>query len=594
MGYSADPVRETLRHVLHPRGWSRVGWALAAILLGALVLRLWGSRFGAPHLYHPDEAKLVQFAVRLLDVSHVSRDTFLKNQVYPPLTPYLYVIAFALHGLAGLWGALGPGLSVASLSSSGAFSLTYTARLVSIACAVATVGATFALGRRLYGPRVGLGAAALLAVAPLHVRDAHYATADVPAALFATLAVLAAARTLEDGRARAAAWAGLAAALAASSKYQAGVVALVVVLAIVLGRRKREEPLLARTTVARIAVAAGVSLVTFLLLVPYPLLDVINHFGWGQPWRTPGQLAFMMSVEAEGKVGILRGSGPLPLLTGDVYQGFGFTYPNDLPRGMGVGTFLVALAATLGLALRGVVGLGGGRAPALPARDLVLVVLPISIVVLIEGMSYQAVRHLLPAVPCLAIAAAAGLDELTRRAATRAGHPGRAALALGVVIALLGTEGATRAARANLVLGAKDTRTEALEWIERRWPRGAKIALEFYGPPIARARTPGPGPRPKFQAHDTAVLRYFGGTDRREPQDPARAVRRFGPEVVVLDSWSGHRFFLPEARRLHPRLSAQRREFYDWVESSFELVHTVPERADRPGPTLRIFVARHR
>jgi 4-amino-4-deoxy-L-arabinose transferase-like glycosyltransferase len=575
-------VRETLRHLLRPRGWSHVGWALAAILLGALVLRLWGSRFGAPHLYHPDEAKLVQFAVRLLDVSHLSRDTFLKNQVYPPLTPYLYVIAFGLHGLAGLWGALGPGVSVASLSSSGAFALTYTARLVSIACAVATVGATFALGRRLYGPRVGLAAAALLAVAPLHVRDAHYATADVPATLFATLAILAAARTLEDGRARAAAWAGLAAALAAAGKYQAGVVALVVVLAITLGRRARGEPVLARTTAARIALAAGASLAAFLLLVPYPLLDGINHFAWGQPWRTPGQLAFMMSVEAEGKVGILRGAGPFPLLTGNVYEGFGFTYPNDLPRGMGVGAFLVALAATVGLGVRGLLRRR--------AADLVLVVMPFCILGLIQGMSYQAVRHLLPAVPCLTIAAAVALDDIVRRVATRAGHPGRAALVLGVIVALLGAEGVTRAARANFVLGAKDTRTEALEWIERRWPRGAKLALEFYGPPVTRARAPGPGPRPRFQAHDTAVLRYFGGTDRREPHDPARAVQRFGPEVVVLDSWSGHRFFLPEARRLHPRLSAQRREFYDWVESTFRLVHTIPEGPDRPGPTLRIFV----
>jgi 4-amino-4-deoxy-L-arabinose transferase-like glycosyltransferase len=226
----------------------------------------------------------VQFAVRLLDLSHLSRDTFLKNQVYPPLTPYLYVVAFGLHGLAGLWGALGPGISVASLSSSGAFALTYTARLVSIACAVATVGATFALGRRLYGPRVGLAAAALLAVAPLHVRDAHYATADVPAALFATLAVLAAARTLEDGRARAAAWAGFAAALAAATKYQAGVVALVVVLPRPR-RPARGEPV-SRATAARIALAAACP---SRLPAPRPLSALDDQpLRLGQPWRRRG------------------------------------------------------------------------------------------------------------------------------------------------------------------------------------------------------------------------------------------------------------------------------------------------------------------
>jgi hypothetical protein len=220
----------------------------------------------------------------------------------------------------------------------------------------------------------------------------------------------------------------------------------------------------------------------------------------------------------------------------------------------------------------------------------VVVLLPIALVILIDRMSYQAVRHLLPVVPCLLVAAAAALDAAARTVTTRTGRPAQAAIVLAAAVALLGAEGVARAARANVVLGAKDTRTEALEWIERRWPRGTKIALEFYGPPVARARTPGPGPRPKFQAHDTAILRYFGGVDRREPQDPARAVERFRPEVVVLDSWSGHRFDLPEARRLHPRLSAQRRAFYDWVERTFQLAHTVRERRDRPGPTIRIFV----
>jgi hypothetical protein len=266
---------------------------------------------------------------------------------------------------------------------------------------------------------------------------------------------------------------------------------------------------------------------------------------------TPGQLAFMMSVEAEGKVGILRGSGPFPLLTGNVYEGFGFTYPNDLPRGMGVGAFLVALAATVGLGIRGVVGLAGGR-----AADLVLVVLPISIVVLIEGMSYQAVRHLLPAVPCLTIAAAVVLDDIVRRVATRAGHPGRAALALGVIVALLGTEGVTRAARANVVLGAKDTRTEALEWIEGRWPRGAKVALEFYGPPVTRARAPGPAgsSRPR---HRCCGAR---GTDR-EPQDPP-ARSSGSPEVVVSTPGAGTASSC-RRRRLHPQRETKR--LY-WVE----------------------------
>ncbi|MBI2893476.1 MAG: glycosyltransferase family 39 protein [Deltaproteobacteria bacterium] len=563
--------------------------ALGAILLLALVLRLWGSRFGAPHLYHPDEPKLVTYAMRLMDVAHLSRDGFLKNGIYPPLTPYLYVLGFVAHGVVGALGAFGPAASLAgTLADQGnQFSIYYTARLVSIACAVATVLVSYLLGSRLYGRRVGLVAALLLALCPLHVRDAHYATADVPATLFATLAVLAAARTLEDGSRRAAMVAGLAAALAAAAKYQAGVVALVVVLALVLGRWLRGEGVLSRATLGRVALAGAASLALFLVLVPFPILDAISHFGYGAAWKVGNAWRFQMEVETEGKVGILRGDGPFALLTGRVYPGFGFTRPNDLPRGMGFGLFAASMVSTIVLAARGVVRRRG--------TDLVLVALPIAIILLIDRMHYQAVRHLLPAVPCLAIAAAAGLVALVDGACRRLGRPSVAALATIIVAVALAGEGGARAARANQELAREDSRTIALGWLERRYPRGAKVALEFYGPPLVKARTPSRGAdgRPRFALHDTAILRYFGGDDRREPSDPKRAIQRFAPDAIVLDGWSGHRFYLDEARRHHPRLSAQRRELYRWIESSYRLATTIRgEDSGRQGPTIRIFTAR--
>jgi hypothetical protein len=223
----------------------------------------------------------------------------------------------------------------------------------------------------------------------------------------------------------------------------------------------------------------------------------------------------------------------------------------------------------------------------------VLVSLPLLLIVLIDRMHYQAVRHLLPAVPCLVVAAAAGLCGTIDRLVTRLGKP---ALAAGLALAVgLAGEGAVRAASANLHLAGTDTRTLALRWIEAHYPRGARVALEFYGPPLEKGHAPGPPPQPgghpRFALHDTSILRYFGGEDRTEPSDPRRAVERFGPDVVVLDGWSDDRFYLPEAIRLHPRLSAQRRDFYRWVEQTFRLAHRVEGgEATRPGPTIRIFV----
>ena len=36
-----------------------VGAALAAVLLGALALRLWGIDYGLPYAYHPDEPFMI-------------------------------------------------------------------------------------------------------------------------------------------------------------------------------------------------------------------------------------------------------------------------------------------------------------------------------------------------------------------------------------------------------------------------------------------------------------------------------------------------------------------------------------------------------
>src|SRR5690606_13519722 len=67
-------------------------------------------------------------------------------------------------------------------------------RVLSALCGAATIGATWLFGRRLFGTTAGLSAAALLAVAPLAVRDAHYVKHDVPVTLLIVLAHLVLAR----------------------------------------------------------------------------------------------------------------------------------------------------------------------------------------------------------------------------------------------------------------------------------------------------------------------------------------------------------------------------------------------------------------
>jgi len=97
----------------------------------------------------------------------------------------------------------------------------YLAKVAVAALALGALGATYALGRALYGPRVGLGAAALLALTPEFARWASAGYTDIPAGFFAALAALAAWWLAEERSLRAAWLLGAMAGLAAWTKNSA-------------------------------------------------------------------------------------------------------------------------------------------------------------------------------------------------------------------------------------------------------------------------------------------------------------------------------------------------------------------------------------
>ncbi len=97
----------------------------------------------------------------------------------------------------------------------------YLAKVSVAALALGALGATYALGRALYGGRVGLGAAALLALTPEFTRWASAGYTDIPAGFFAALAALAAWWLAEDRSPRTAWLLGALAGLAAWTKNSA-------------------------------------------------------------------------------------------------------------------------------------------------------------------------------------------------------------------------------------------------------------------------------------------------------------------------------------------------------------------------------------
>jgi Dolichyl-phosphate-mannose-protein mannosyltransferase len=252
------------------RGLDAHKLALAAICLGALLLRVIGLQFGLPSVYNPDEvaimARALSFAKGTLNP---------ENFLYP--TFYFYVL-FAWVGcyLAFLL-ITGRAESIAALQRLYfvAPAGIYTAgRFLGAVSGTLTLVPLHRLALQIADRRTALAAALFLAAAPLHVRDSHYVKHDVFATLAIVAAYLAMARVWPAPRdggpsTRHTVMAGAACGVAFSTHYYTVFLAFPLLFTIVLGWRHRGTEMLMRQVIA----AAATSTVVFFALSPYLALE---------------------------------------------------------------------------------------------------------------------------------------------------------------------------------------------------------------------------------------------------------------------------------------------------------------------------------
>jgi 4-amino-4-deoxy-L-arabinose transferase-like glycosyltransferase len=193
---------------------------LAAILLLALFLRVWGLDWGLPSAthyfsYHPDETTVLNAAMSM----SLFRGQLLPHYYnYGSLQIYLILIANTLDYLFG-HGVL----IIHNVTTQYApwARMYLVGRALTVAMGVGTVWAVYLLGTRLWGHRAGLLSGIVLAIMPIHAQQSHWLTVDVPATFWATLSLVWVARLATDDPKplRAALLAGLFAGLAAATKY---------------------------------------------------------------------------------------------------------------------------------------------------------------------------------------------------------------------------------------------------------------------------------------------------------------------------------------------------------------------------------------
>jgi hypothetical protein len=398
----------------------RAASGVAALLVAALVLRLWGIDHGLPYVFNADEnAHFVPRAIGMF--GHSLNPEYFIN---PPAFTYLLHLAFWVR-----WGgreALGDAFAA---DPGSVFTL---ARVLSAVLGAAAVGFLVWAGRRLFDLRVGLVAGALLAVAFLPVHYSHLAVNDVPALAPLCLSLVGVAGVYRSGRLADYALAGAALGVACATKYTAGIVLLCLLAA------ARENRLRGLTLAGALAVAA------FLVANPYALLDP-GAFRAGLAEQSQA------SSDGGGKLGLVGDSGHLYYLA-------------TLTWGLGWLPVVAAAAGAVGLWLRD--------------RRLALVLVPAPLIFLLfmGAQDRFFARWLLPIYPLLCLLAAWAAVEMATRL-----RPGRA-WAVAAVAVLLCAQGLVFSVHNDVVLARDDTRALARAWMVENIPEGDRVVIEPIAP----------------------------------------------------------------------------------------------------------------
>jgi 4-amino-4-deoxy-L-arabinose transferase-like glycosyltransferase len=422
-------------------------YGLSLIIIFALGLRLWGINNGLPYLYHPDEPALVGPAITTIQTGDWNPHFFHYPSLFHDMLVVLYAIYF-IYGtsqgqFASVQDLVHPELAALGVGRIAFPSEILIGRLVSSAMSVLVVIIAYRIGRQLAGKRAGLLSALLLASSPTLTSLGHWTTVDMMGTAWVTLSLLFALRVARGSK-----WSdylkgGVAAGLAAATKYPLAFVVVSLVTAHWVSLPLRQW--------ASKKLLVGLVLVplVFVMFTPYALLSLpefLNGFGF--------------SVAHYSRLGH---SG----MEGHALQWY-LTY---MLRQEGLWPFLV-LPALLW---------------AIRVKDKGMFVLGVYSILYFILISRQLVRNdrtLLPIIPALLIIAAVFTvrlcDVLCRSVVQK--HCSGVVLLSSLTVGFLLITPLSNSVRYDLLLTQKDSRAKAQEWIEQNIPSDSKIALENYSP----------------------------------------------------------------------------------------------------------------
>ncbi len=288
---------DNLRRICTLNG--RVSWpffALAAIVVAALVLRLHGINWDEGYGFHPDERDIYMRSdcmyALLADkpnaddcgylVDHTEAEPGLGgigaffDPERSPLNPHWFPLGSILIYVLVFFRSV-----VELFTDIGGMDMRYVGRTLSALADAGSVMMVFVLGRRLYGRNVGLLAAGLTALAVIHVQHSHFYRPETFTVLLTLTCIWATLRMVEKRRLRDSALLGLMLGLALAPKVN--VLPLLAPLALGYVYRVVDEaegkwdgvtPEVLQKIAGHALLAGAVALAVFFVTTPYAFIDI--------------------------------------------------------------------------------------------------------------------------------------------------------------------------------------------------------------------------------------------------------------------------------------------------------------------------------
>ncbi|HET7768101.1 MAG TPA: glycosyltransferase family 39 protein, partial [Chloroflexota bacterium] len=274
---------------------------LAVILAVGAYFRFTGLNWDAGHHLHPDERFLtmVEGAIRPAIATRAAQNAppvfepanllqFYFDPTRSGLNPHNVGFGFFVYGTFPLFVVR---LIADWFNAVGYDKVHLLGRGLSGVADLGTVALTYLIGRRLYGARVGLLGAALVALCVMHIQQAHFFVFDSFLVTLIAASFYFAVDVAETGRLRSFALAGLFMGLAAATKLSMATFGVVIalagfmwawpgVLALLTDRQAGSDQRTASPIATLISLAAGGALA---LVVAFVAFRVFNPYAFAGP-----------------------------------------------------------------------------------------------------------------------------------------------------------------------------------------------------------------------------------------------------------------------------------------------------------------------